>query len=440
MPPSKHDPSLPIPCGARSFLAPPQLLLRHVASWLSLGLAAWGCGSADPAEDRGVQEALETRAYVVSEQSDQLFVADVQSLTEVGVVGTRVGEGVNSNHMAVVSSDAQKIYVVASAKDAVVVVDAQTLSVLTTISTGAHPTHASVCPGCSATGGDELWLVNEGHAHDGESAEPGTPHEGSISVIDMQTDHVTDTLVDSSLVVPHFVRFSAGSAYVPSIGGNQITVIDVETHRVSDVLLLEGASAPGPCSADPCGFADAQIDQNGLLVSAHIESGQVLVYDTLAHQRKQDILGGSRPWAVFVDLEDNSFDTYLMPNWDDSSVSLIDRKLHAEVARSLEGDQESYGVNYSRLAPGEAFVLNRQKERVAVIDRQTGASIDSLAVGGTTETASTTADGRYLLLPLSSTNQFAIWDIVQREEVALFEGVGEYPWSVATTGGQNYCH
>jgi DNA-binding beta-propeller fold protein YncE len=143
---------------------------------------------------------------------------------------------------------------------------------------------------------------------------------------------------------------------------------------------------------------------------------------------------------VFVDVEDNGFDTHLMPNWADSSVSLIDVELQVEVARSREGDAESYGVNYSRLAPGEAFVLNRQKERVAVIDRQTGAAIDSLAVGGTTETASTSADGRYLLLPLSSTNQFAIWDIVQREEVALFEGVGVYPWSVTTTGGQNYCH
>jgi hypothetical protein len=166
----------------------------------------------------------------------------------------------------------------------------------------------------------------------------------------------------------------------------------------------------------------------------------VLVHDTTSNERKRDIPGGSRPWAVFVDPQDDSAGTHFMPNWDDSSVSLIDVQLHAEVARSMEGDQESYGVNYSPLAPGEAFVLNRQKERVAVIDRQTGAFIDALDVGGTTETASTTDDGRYLLLPLSSTNQFAIWDLVHREEVALFDGVGEYPWSVTTIGGQNYCH
>jgi DNA-binding beta-propeller fold protein YncE len=129
-----------------------------------------------------------------------------------------------------------------------------------------------------------------------------------------------------------------------------------------------------------------------------------------------------------------------MPNWGDETVSLIDRRDTREVARSLQGDQESYGVNYSPVAPGEAFVLNRVKERVAVVDRQNGELIDSLEVGGTTETASTTRDGRFLLLPISSTNQFKVIDVATRSEVASFEDVGVYPWSVTTIGGQNYCH
>jgi hypothetical protein len=130
----------------------------------------------------------------------------------------------------------------------------------------------------------------------------------------------------------------------------------------------------------------------------------------------------------------------MMPNWGDSTVSVIHRHESREVARSSEGDQESYGVNYSPLAPGEAFVLNRVKERVAVLDRNSGDLIDSIDVGGTTETASTTADGRYLLLPISSANQFAILDVTTHEEVARFDDVGVYPWSVTTVGGQNYCH
>jgi hypothetical protein len=209
---------------------------------------------------------------------------------------------------------------------------------------------------------------------------------------------------------------------------------------VSDVLLLEGETEPGPCAGDPCGFADAQIDANGLLVAAHIETGHVVSFDTAGSQRRPDLLTGSRPWAVYVDLLSNQFDTHLMPNWGDETVSLLDRRAPRELARSLEGDQISYGVNFSPLAPGQAFVLNSMKERVAVIDRVSGELIEALDVGGTTETASTTSDGRHLLLPLSSTNQFAVLDMATRQEVARFDGVGEYPWSVTTMGGQNYCH
>jgi DNA-binding beta-propeller fold protein YncE len=256
----------------------------------------------------------------------------------------------------------------------------------------------------------------------------------------MVTDDVIRTFSDPSLMVPHFVRFRDRFAYIPSIGGNQITVLDRDTFEVKDVLLLDGVTEPGACSGDPCGFADAQIDQNGLLVAAHIETGHVLSYDTTTNTRRPDLVTGDRPWSVFVDPLSNVFDTHMMPNWGDSTVSVIDRVQHREVARSPEGDQESYGVNYSPLAEGEAFVLNTVKERVAVIDRTSGELIEALDVGGTTETASTTSDGRYLLLPLSSTNQFAVYDLGTRAEVARFDEVGTYPWSVTTVGGQNYCH
>jgi YVTN family beta-propeller protein len=340
------------------------------------------------------------------------------------------------------SSDGSKMYITATDRDTLVVVDTTTLEVVRQIEVGAHPTHAEMCPGCGADGHDQLWVVNEGGDHgaeDAAGAEDGA-HPGSISIVDMVTDDVVRTFSDASLVVPHFVRFRDRLAYIPSIGGNQITVVDRETFELRDVLLLEGVTAPGACSGDPCGFADAQIDQNGLLVAAHIETGHVLSYDTATSTRRPDLVTGDRPWSVFVDPLSNVFDTHLMPNWGDSTVSVIDRVQHREVARSREGDQESYGVNYSPLAEGEAFVLNTVKERVAVIDRMSGELIEALDVGGTTETASTTSDGRYLLLPLSSTNQFAVYDIATHSEVARFDEVGLYPWSVTTVGGQNYCH
>jgi len=407
---------------------------------ITLAALAGACGSSDGATQvmDVTAEDLANRAYVISEESNELFVVDLSTMSEVGKVDTGVAAAANGNHMSMLNGDGSKMYITAASQDTLVVVDTTTLEVVRQIGLGEHPTHAETCPGCGVDGHDQLWVVNEGgeHAETGE----GEAHPGSISIIDMVTDEVVNTFSDPSMVVPHFVRFHDHMAYIPSIGGNQITVLDRDTFQVADVLLLEGVTEPGACAGDPCGFADAQIDRDGLLVAAHIETGHVLSYDTVTHTRRADILAGNRPWSIFVDTLSNAFDTNMMPNWGDSTVSVIDRVQRREVARSPEGDQQSYGVNYSPLAEGEAFVLNSVKERVAIIDRMSGELIEGIDVGGTTETASTTGDGRYLLLPLSSTNQFAVYDVSTHSEVARFDDVGTYPWSVTTVGGQNYGH
>lgn len=390
-----------------------------------------GCSDdADMAPGATATGSLLQRAYVLSEQSDDLFVIDLETLEEIGKIDTQVGTGINENHMGIVSQNGEKLFVTATAQNAIAVVDTVALELSNVISVGAHDTHASACFDCGPGGRDELWLVNEG----------GDGHPSSVSVIDMETEEVVETIEHQSFVVPHTVRFARGLAYVPSIGGNQISVIDTETYSVVDVLLLEGESEPGACSGDPCGFADAQIDGDGLLFAAHIESGNVMVYDTVAREHKATIPMGFQPWAVFVDELSNEFDTHLMPNWGDSTVSIMDRNELTEVARSVEGDSESYGINYSPLAPGKAFVLNRIQESVAIIDRISGELDERIDVGGTTETAATTADGKYLLLPISSANELVVLDIESREIVKRFENVGVYPWSVTTIGGQSYCH
>ncbi len=415
---------------------------------LALGagaIGATGCSSDDSSrlltDVEVTDEQLASRAYVISELSNELFVVDLSTMSEVGKVDTGIGQELNSNHMSMLSKDGSKLYVSATDQNAIVVVDTRSLEVVRRIELGARPTHTEACFNCAPFGRDELWVVNEdGGGPAMEAQDEDSSGQGSVSIIDMASDEVVRTIADDSFNVPHFARFSAGKAFIPSIAGNQISVIDLATYRVSDVLLLEGEAEPGPCAGDPCGFADAQIDANGLLVAAHIETGHVVSFDTQTAQRRPDLLTGSRPWSVYVDLASDQFDTHLMPNWGDETVSLLDRREPRELARSLEGDQISYGVNFSPLAPGQAFVLNSVKERVAVIDRMSGELIEALDVGGTTETASTTQDGRHLLLPLSSTNQFAVLDMTTRKEVARFDDVGEYPWSVTTMGGQNYCH
>lgn len=362
-------------------------------------------------------DALMHRAYVVSDASNELFVFDTATLEPVGSVDTSLYGEANANHMALVSPDGGKVFVSATHARALVVVDAATLEVTGTIDVGSANTHMSARPGTS-----ELWVVNE--------------DDDSISVIDMNSEEVLATITDDSFMTPHFVRFSDDEAYVANIAGNQVSVLDLATHEVVDTLVPEGLEE-GPCAGDPCGFADAQVSPDGVLYASHIETGSVLVYDTIARQRIADVPVGPEPWSAFVDPFGGADDAAMVPAWGDRTVTRVGSdgsRLQAEV-----GDAEVYGVNYSPTAPDQAFVLNRLREQVAVVDRASGALLDTLDVGGTTETATTTADG-LLLLPLSSANAVAVIDTVTHEELARFEDVGVYPWSVATATGQNYCH
>ncbi len=379
-------------------------------------LLATAC-SPETAADLSETGALASRAYVVSEESNELFVFDYETLEAIGSVDTSIGGETNANHMSIVSPDASKVFVSASHHDALVVVDAASLEVVNTIDVGTHNTHMMVRDGT-----DELWVMNE--------------DDNSISVVDMEAETVLRTIADPSFVVPHFVHFSGDFAYVPSIGGNQVSVIDLRTDEVVDTLVASGTEE-GACAADPCGFADAQISQSGVLYASHIETGTVLVYDTIAHERRADLEVGGSPWSAFVDPFNSGANAAFVPSWADATVSRISEA--GERTVTAVGDAEVYGVNYSPTAPDTAFVLNRLKEQIAVIDHDSGALLEELDVGGTTETGTTTDSGM-LLVPLSSAGSVIVIDTATLEELARFEGIGTYPWSVATASGQGYCH
>lgn len=380
-------------------------------------LTLLACTAAVPTDGTSTEGALTDRAYVVSETSNELFVFDAKTLAEIGTVDTTVEAGlVNGNHMAMVTGDGAKVYVSASETNRLVVFDAATLGRIGTIPVGRHNTHVAVREGTN-----ELWVMNE--------------DDDTISVVDTETDTVVRTLSDPSFATPHFARFSEGYAYVPNIAGNHISVVDLATYAVVDTLVPNGLTE-GTCESDPCGFADAQISPSGVLYASHFASGKVLVYDTIAHVRLADAEAGGQTWSAFVDPFSER-DEALVPSWLTESVARVGR----DGATSLwsAGDAEVYGVNFSPTAPDLVFVLNRVRNEVAVVDRTTGERVDTLAAGGTTETATTTPDGR-LLLPVSSTGEVVVYDTATREELARFSGVGDHPWSVATAAGQNYCH
>jgi DNA-binding beta-propeller fold protein YncE len=375
-------------------------------------LAAVGCSSATEPVD------LVHRAYIVSRDSDDLTVIDLDRLEVVGVVHTA---GI-ANHMAELNGDFTKLYVDSEATSETIVVDARQLSVVKRIATGASPTHVSL-----SRDGGLLAVVNE--------------YDDSVSFLDPVKDTEIKRL--SGFYTPHFVRFAhdGRTAYVANIGAYHVTRVDLPTLTITDHIALDGFSGPPDAThaPDETGFADVQIDPDGMLYAAHAAAARVMVYDTVARAKVGEHPVGPTPWIVYAE---HPFDRLprrpVVPSFGDQSVSVIPRA--APVMALPAGDMQSFGVNYSPLVPNTAFVMNRVHGNITVVDTERGAITDLIRTGGNTETASTTADGKWIVATVSSSNQVIVIDAMSHQIVKTFDHVGVYPWSVTIPLGQNYCH
>jgi DNA-binding beta-propeller fold protein YncE len=383
----------------------------RIATLFALGLAACGDDRA-PLDDSA--EALQQRAYIVSLASDELTVIDLRRLEIIG----RVSTGGVLNHMAELNHDFSKVYVDSPGTSESIVVDARTLDVMGRIPVARHATHASL-----SRDGRLLAIVGE--------------EENAVSFVDPVTDTEIKRL--PGFLVPHFVRFAPDGkyAYVANIGGHHLTRVDLSTLSIDGTIPLDGFDDHTP-ARDEQGFADAQIDANGILYAAHGETGRVLVYDTNARAKVSELTTGPRPWIVYAEHPFANIRSRLVPNFGDSTVSVI-RDLRVQGSMPA-GDMESDGVNYSPLAPERAFVMNKLRNDITVVDTETSRVVDRIDVGGTTETASTTADGRWIVATVSSANRVVVIDAKTDQIVKTFDDVGIQPWSVTIPNGQNYCH
>jgi DNA-binding beta-propeller fold protein YncE len=393
-------------------------------SVLSSALCFAACSDEKPADEgrndepEVSQDDLLNRAYIVSLESEELTVIDTRSWEIIG----RVPTGGSQNHMAELNADFTKIYVDSSRSDETVVLDARKLQIDRRILTGKHPTHLTLSPNA-----DLMAIMLE--------------DENAIAFLDTKTDEVIKKL--EGFHTPHFMRFSRDgkSGYVANIGSNHLTRVNMDTLEIVDRIGLEGLDAMGD-AVNEGGFADAQIDETGTLYAAHAASGRVLVYDTQANQKLMELPVGKLPWIVFAEHPFHGVAlTHMVPNFGDRTVSLIDGTVtKRKVVTTVDGDEEAYGVNFSSINPRIAYVMNRVRSDVAVVDTEAGEILERLEVGGNTETASTTPDGRYVVAAVSSANRVVVIDVQERKIKKIFENVGAYPWSVTIPGGQNYCH
>jgi DNA-binding beta-propeller fold protein YncE len=380
-----------------------------------------GTGCASDSADVSAHE-LANRAYIVSRESDELTVIDLDKLEVIAQVKTA---GI-SNHMAELNADFTKVYIDSSDTDESVVVDAKALEVIKRIQTGKHPTHLSL-----SRDGSLLAVMDE---------EEGT---GAITFIDTEQDVERKRL--PGFFTPHFMRFSADGAYgyVANLGAHHLTRVDLASLEIESHIPLDGYQGPPnqTLAPDEGGFADAQIDSAGVLYAAHTATNRVLVYDTAARKKLPELLVGVKPWIVFAEHPFAGLPLHhIVPNLGDRTISLIKGDSIASVAATLPGDEEAYGVNFSSLTPDKAFVMNRVREDVAIVDTATNQITGRIPVGGNTETAATTADGKWIIAAVSSANRVVVIDAVTNEIVKTFDNVGRYPWSVTVPGGQNYCH
>ena len=361
---------------------------------------------------------LVNRAYIVSRDSDDLTVIDLDRLAVIGVVHTA---GI-ANHMAELNADFTKLYVDSESTNESIVVDATRLAVVKRIPTGDSPTHVSL-----SRDGSFVAVMNE--------------YDDSVSFIDTATDTEIKRL--PGFYTPHFMRYSLDGryGYVANIGAYHLTRVDLSTKQIVDHIALDGFSGPPAAQAAPgeTGFADAQIDPDGMLYAAHAMAARVLVYDTVAGEKVAEHAVGPMPWIAYA--EHPFFELprrQVVPSFGDQTVAVLRGTTPA--ATVAAGDQQSFGVNYSPLAPNKAFVMNRVRGNVTVVDTSLGTIADVIPTGGNTETASTTRDGKWIVTTVSSTNQVVVIDARTDQIVKTFDNVGVYPWSVTIPLGQNYCH
>jgi DNA-binding beta-propeller fold protein YncE len=391
----------------------------------TFALLACGGGSDEPAakpETGESAQALANRAYIVSLESDELTVIDLNNLEIIA----RVPTGGVENHMAELNRDNTEVFIDSSASDETVVVDTRSFEITDRIETGRHPAHLTFEPNRGL-----LAIMAEG--------------DNAVTFVDPQRHEVVKKV--AGLHTPHFMRFTRDGkwGFVANAGADHLTRVRMDTLEIEDEIRLDPfvAQLDKDGGDEESGFFDAQIDSTGTLYAAHRASGRVLVYDTNANSKLMELPVGRRPWVVFAEHPFAEVSLrHLVPNFGDSTVSLIDGTVgrRAAVLATLEGDNEAYGVNFSPLAPSTAFVMNRVRSDVAVVDTEAGEIIERLEVGGNTETASTTADGKYIVATVSSANRVVVIDAKQRRIMKVFENVGQYPWSVTIPGGQNYCH
>src|SRR5262249_36213830 len=131
-----------------------------------------------------------------------------------------------------------------------IVVDLRTQQVIDRIPLNGFPTHISL-----SRDGKLFGIVEE--------------DDNAVAFVDPKTHKLVKRL--EGFQKPHFVRWAPDGdfAYVANIDAHFLSKVDIHDFKIVDTIALDGFDDKS-MAPDENGFADAQIDSNGILKAADI--------------------------------------------------------------------------------------------------------------------------------------------------------------------------
>lgn len=170
------------------------------------------------------------------------------------------------------------------------------------------------------------------------------PADGTISVLDANTNQIIDTIMTQKGVLLIEVAAERNQIYVTVEDQNKVLIFDLQTHvQVGEIDLGEPEITLFSKADKPYGqreyttFATSGIglayhEGNKMLYVVHSEVNHVNVVDTQTNQVVQTIPVGKTPLLIEIDDITN---TAYVTNWESNDVSIIDLNTH-EVIGSLQ--------------------------------------------------------------------------------------------------------
>lgn len=404
---------------------------------------------------------LKQRAYIVSALSSDMTVLDMSDPANASVMATL--PVASHPHMVETSKDARKVYSSGTLANQVTIYDAASLTLIKHLSVGVEPGHMT------ATLDNKYIAVNCEGSND-------------IYFISVANDDVAHIV--PGMLTPHWVAFRPDMryAYVANIGGFRITIIDMASFAVVGHIFVSGHTDPNETTTLPeAGFAECFIDSMGMLYSAHIETGKVVVVNTTNNTKVKEIDVNdparpgvpSLPWVAYVSpfggekimvATQGTQDTVIIDGNSQTVAARVGTNGYnvldyytGTTVRISTPESEVFGINFA-YSNQKAYAGMRTNGAIQRIDllTNTATAVYSLTEGlpapGFTQPAATTPNQRYLIFTVTSksdwgevgaagpVNRIVIFDSQIDQAVRVFDNVGSFPWSVTIPDGNNYCH